>query len=131
QAEILELSTLNNKAYHTLKDFDLRMKYVLDLKGALGEEGQNKLPQAFLMEMLDINEALLEIEFDYDASVHQKLSTDLQALENGWYTTIADLISNYDDREATASDLEQIGKYYLKKRYLLRIKENLNKFAAR
>lgn len=131
QAEILELSTLNNKAYHTLKDVDLRMKYVLDLKGALGEEGQNKLPQAFLMEMMDINETLMELEFDYDTAAHEKLLSELKALENGWYASVATLIKQFDDRQAQASDLQQIGNYYLKKRYLLRIKENLNKFAAR
>ena len=35
QAEILELSTLNNEAYKTLKDFDKRMKYILDQKGIM------------------------------------------------------------------------------------------------
>ena len=66
QAEILELSTLNNQAYKTLSDFDKRMKYILDLKEILAEEGQNQLPQSFLMEMMDINEVLMELEFDFD-----------------------------------------------------------------
>ena len=35
QAEILELSTLNNEAYKTLTDFDKRMKYILKLKGVM------------------------------------------------------------------------------------------------
>ena len=58
QAEILQLSSLNNEAYQTLSNFDRRMKYVLDLKGVLAEEGQNQIPQAFLMEMMEINEGL-------------------------------------------------------------------------
>ena len=53
QAEILELSSLNNEAYKVLKDFNKRMKYVLDLKKIIAEEGKNKIPQAFLMEMMD------------------------------------------------------------------------------
>jgi molecular chaperone HscB len=39
--EVLELSTLNNNAYKTLSDFDKRMKYILELKEVLGEEGKN------------------------------------------------------------------------------------------
>ena len=33
QAEVLQLSTLNNEAYQTLSNQDRRMKYVLQLKG--------------------------------------------------------------------------------------------------
>ncbi|NJN78060.1 MAG: DnaJ domain-containing protein [Saprospiraceae bacterium] len=50
QAEILELSTINNDAYKTLSDFDKRMEYILKEKGVYAEEGQNKVPQDFLME---------------------------------------------------------------------------------
>lgn len=131
QAAILELSTLNNKAYHTLKDFDLRMKYILDLKGVLNEEGQNKLPQSFLMEMMDINEALMELEFDYDPTAHEQVATALKSQEANLYKAIATIVENYNDETAAAAELEEIGNYYLKKRYLLRIRENLNKFAAR
>ena len=131
QAEILELSTLNNKAYHTLKDPDLRMKYILDLKGTLAEEGQNKLPQAFLMEMMDLNEALMELEFDFDAAAHARSLAEVQALEEKLYQTVATILESYKDEASSPEELKQIGNYYLKKRYLLRIKENLDKFASR
>ena len=36
------------------------MKYVLDLKEAMAAEGENKLPQDFLMEMMDLNEILID-----------------------------------------------------------------------
>ena len=131
QAEILELSTLNNKAYHTLRDFDLRMKYVLDLKGILQEEGKNQIPQDFLMEMMDINEALMELEFDFDEEAYKKVKIQLQGIENELFASVADILKDYTDEEADGGALEQIKEYYLKKRYLLRIRENLNKFAAR
>lgn len=130
QAEILQLSSLNNEAYKTLSDFDTRMKYILDLKGALAEEGQNQIPQDFLMEMMEINEALMELEFDYAESVHQKVLTTVTELEKKLYHNITTIIENYDEQNSNSQELSTIKDYYLKKRYLLRIRENLSKFAS-
>lgn len=130
QAEILELSTLNNEAYKTLFDFDKRMKYVLDLKGVLGEEGKNKVPNDFLMDMMDINEELMELEFDFDATKHQQLLMALKKLETTIYQEIEEIVDTYDDANTNKRDLNSLKNFYLKKRYLLRIKENLAKFAS-
>jgi molecular chaperone HscB len=129
QAEILELSTLNTEAYKTLSDFDRRMKYILDLKGIMGAEGENKLPQDFLMDMMEINEALMELEMDFDEAAHQKVISDVQTIENQLFTEVSDIIGNYDEEMAPQYALEKVKNFYLKKRYLLRIKENLSKFA--
>lgn len=131
QAETLELSTLNNQAYKTLSDFDLRMKYILDLKGALDEEGQNQIPQDFLMEMMDINEKLMELEFDYDENTHREILLEVERQKNAAYEEVASVIENYDDKNADDGELKKVKDYYLKKRYLLRIQENLSKFAVR
>ncbi len=130
QTEILELSTLNNEAYKTLKDFDKRMKYILELKGIMKEEGQNKLPQSFLMDMMEINEALMELEFDYDESKRNDALNHLKNQESSIYAEVDAIIENYQDNKASETDLKVIKDYYLKKRYLLRIRENLDKFAS-
>ena len=130
QMEVLELSTLNNNAYKTLSDFDKRMKYILDLKEILGEEGKNKIPQEFLMEMMDINENLMELEFDFDQSNFDKVQNDLKSLETTLLEEVNPFIENYDDTAPKEEELNAIKNYFLKKRYLLRIKENLNKFAS-
>ncbi|MEO0778490.1 MAG: Fe-S protein assembly co-chaperone HscB [Bacteroidota bacterium] len=131
QAEILELSTLNNEAYQTLRDPDRRMAYLLRLQGALGDEGQNKIPQDFLMEVMDLNETLMELEFDYDAAAYERVRGEVAALEEALWRAIAPRVVAYRGEAGQAADLEAIKNYYLKKRYLLRIRENLNKFAAR
>ncbi len=131
QAEILELSTLNNKAYQTLRNVDLRMKYLLDLKGLLAEEGKNQIPQDFLMEMMELNEALMDLEFDFEETAHQLAIKQLEALEKGLWEAIATVAEQEDIATASGVELEEIKNYYLKKRYLLRIRENLNKFASR
>lgn len=129
QNEILELSTLNTQAYKTLSDFDRRMKYVLDLKGVLAEEGKNTLPQDFLMDMMDINEAIMELEFDYDEMTYQKVLTDVQNIDNQIFNEIQPIVENYQDGMTPQYDLEKVKNFYLKKRYLLRILENVSKFA--
>lgn len=130
QAEVLQLSTLNNEAYQTLSNQDRRMKYVLQLKGTLEEEGNNKIPQDFLMEMMEINEALMELEFGFDQVAYDTVLQQLKSLESALYNDIESIIENYDDKKTTESELLAVKDYYLKKRYLLRIHENLNKFAS-
>ena len=130
QAKILELSTLNTQAYKTLSDAEGRMKYVLELTGAMGEEGQNKLPQDFLSDMMDINEAIMELEFDPDETVLEKVENDVQSIENQLLKDIKPVLDSYKHGETEASELEKIKIFFLKKRYLLRISENLSKFAA-
>jgi molecular chaperone HscB len=130
QTEILELSTLNNEAYKTLNDFDKRLKYILDIKGILEEEGQNKLPQTFLMEMMDLNEVMMELQFDYSEAEAEKVKQMVEAKEQEIYAEVADIIEAYDEKNTPDSELSKVKDYFLKKRYLLRIFENLNKFAS-
>ncbi len=129
QNEILELSTLNTQAYKTLSDFDRRMKYVLELKDVFEEEGKNSLPQDFLMDMMDINEAIMELEFDFDEIAYQKVIKDAQNIENQILEEVKPIIENYQNGVTPQSDLEKVKNFYLKKRYLLRILENVSRFA--
>lgn len=131
QAEILELATLNNQAYKTLADFDQRMKYALDLKNVLAEEGKNQIPQDFLLEMMEINEQLMELEFDFEEKNYRAILQELERQEEEIYREAAPIIENYEDKKSDEEELKKIKDYYLKKRYLLRIQENLSKFAVR
>lgn len=130
QVEILELSTFNNQAYRTLSDFDKRMEYLLNLKGALEEEGKNQVPQDFLMEMMDINEGLIELEFDFEAAKLQEILQSFQQIEQAIYQEAEPFIEGYDDKKTTPEELSKVKDYFLKKKYLLRIQENVSKFAT-
>ena len=129
QAEILELSTVNNEAYKTLSDFDKRMEYILKEKGVYAEEGQNKVPQDFLMEMMDINEALMELEFDFEMEAYETAKEQTENLDNNIYQEIKSMLENYIDETTLTTDLEKIKDFYFKRKYLLRIQNNLSKFA--
>ena len=128
QAEVLEWSTLNNEAYKVLKDPDKRLQYILRLKGLI-EEGKGQLPQSFLMEMMDFNEAVMELQFDYDIERYQQLVVQLDALRSDLRGTVAPLLAAYDDSSPQNAQLESIRDYYYKNNYLLRLTDNLNKVA--
>lgn len=125
QAEILELSTLNNEAYKLLKDPNKRLKYVLELKGLLGDPQTNALPQSFLMEMMEVNEQVMELQFDYDAAAHEQLKQQLEEEKTALKASVQPLLSNYEEATAKEEDLIAIRDYYYKNQYLKRLEENI------
>jgi molecular chaperone HscB len=120
QQEILELSTINNKAWQTLSD-----PYKLLQEGA-----KPQLPADFLMEMMDINERLMEIE---DANQLGHLTNEVLAVEDDIKVKLDNATAGYDKLDDTAKEsrLNEIADCYYRQKYLLRIKESLNTFAAR
>lgn len=134
QAEALRLSTLNTDAYRTLAHSDQRMAYLLAQHGLL-EEGsaQNQLPADFLMEVMDLNEQLMELGMAADPAATAQLDAEVTALANTLDAGIQPVLAGYaqlpaDHRPAA---LTQVKTYYLKKRYLLRLRQQLATFAAR
>jgi len=126
QEDILKYSSLNNAAYKVLKDFDLRMKYILTQSGTLQGEGKDKLEQSFLMEMMDINEALMELQFEPNEAESQKILSQIKAFETELKTDVEDFLVK-EINSLSADDLESVKQYYLKKKYLNRLEENLSK----
>jgi molecular chaperone HscB len=130
QEEVLALSTRNNEAFKILSDPDQRIRYVLELKGLLGKENENApLPQDFLMEMMDINEALMELSFDFELDGYNKTLNAVKLLDNQLDNAIQPILSTWSEINGDKEDLKKVREYFFKKRYLLRIKENLSKFA--
>jgi len=131
QADMLDLSSLNNEAYKTLSDPDRRMRYILEINGLLGNENkQTPLPQDFLMDMMDINEALMELEMDPDAARYAETLNEVEQIENQLNTSIKPVLDVFVADENGIQALPGVRDFYLKKRYLLRIRENLSKFAS-
>jgi molecular chaperone HscB len=132
QQEILRLATLNTNAYRTLSDSDLRMAYILGRHGLL-EEGKQSMPPDFLMEVMELNEQIMELEFDPDPEVVARVENEVNALTDTLDAGIEPVLAGYPGLpvEVRPQALQQVQTYYLKKRYLLRIRESLTKFAAR
>ncbi len=128
QSEILELSTLNNAAYLTLNDFDKRLQYILEIKGLLTDAKQ-ELPQEFLLEMMEINEAIMELEFDFDEGKYNEAVQKVEQMELELLLEAKPIMESYDDVSDKGTGLEPVKDFFLKRKYLWRIKENLDKFA--
>ena len=130
QQEILELSTLNNKAYNTLSDPYKTLEYILHEHDLLQEGAKPQLPADFLMEMMDINERLMEIE---DAEQLGQITGEVLAIEGDITEGIAAAAAGYESLDDTAKEdrLNKIADLYFRQKYLLRIKESLDTFASR
>ena len=130
QREILELSTLNNKAWQTLSDPYRRLEYILKEHGLLQEGAKPQLPADFLMEMMDINERLMEVD---DAAGLANLNNEVLAVEDDIRQKLEHAQRGYAQLNDTAKEerLNEIADCYYRQKYLLRIKESLDTFAAR
>lgn len=131
QAEILALSSKNNEAFKILSDEDLRMKYLLESNGVLTEGNKNEIPPSFLMEMMEFNEQLMELEFDFDQSTLDSLKDQLQQIEDQLHKEVAPILEKTSVEDTSEDELINVKNFFLKKRYLLRIYEKLTTFASR
>jgi molecular chaperone HscB len=133
QRETLELSTQNTNAYKTLSNFESRLAYILETHGLLNETAKNDLPPIFLMEVMELNEKLMELEFEFDPESVATLQAGFSEIWEGLETKTKPVLEQYEqmpEAEKKAA-LEKIKIYYLKRKYLLRIKETLATFAHR
>jgi molecular chaperone HscB len=130
QQEILEISTINNKAYQTLSDPYKRLEYILKQHDLVNEGAKPQLPADFLMEMMDLNERLMEAD---DAEQLAQIRGEVLAVENELNNNLQAFSSDYESLNDTAKEdrLNSIADIYYRQKYLLRIQESLNTFASR
>lgn len=119
--EMLEKSAMLNKAWKTFQSPDETIKYVLQLKGLLEEEEKYQLPPDFLMEVMDMNEALMEPE---EADIAE-LGNKIDSLQTEIYDPVKKMVENYQDMAVSEKELLQVKEYYYKKKYLDRIRQQL------
>lgn len=123
QAKALEKSALLNKAWKTFQSPDATIKYVLMEKGLLVEEEKYELPPAFLMEIMDINEALMDAS---EPAVAIKLKAEIEKLQSAIYHPVKEIVENYQEGTTSEKELLLVKEYYYKKKYLDRINRELS-----
>ena len=133
QADMLHQATLNTDAYATLADPDRRMAYLLRQHGRLDEGKQEQLPAAFLTDVMELNEQLMELEDVADPAAGAPVAAEVAAIAAALDAGIEPVLAGYEGlpTDHRPAALEQVRTYYLKKRYLLRIQQQLATFAAR
>lgn len=130
QDEILEVSTVNNKAYKTLSDPLMRIEYILEMHDLLAEGDKYALPQDFLMDMMDVNEALMDMEFDPDPSRLMEITSEVDQLETSLFDELKQLTDEFDAKinSDPGSILLKIKDIWYRQKYLMRIRTSMNKF---
>lgn len=122
QSEVLEIAASLNKGLKTFQQPDETIKYVLQLKGLLVEEEKYDLPPAFLMEVLEINEQLMDMEGPAD---QEALKETLLQLQLEIYEPVKEIVEGYQEGNTSEEELLQVKEYYYKKKYLDRIGRQL------
>jgi molecular chaperone HscB len=125
QDDVLAKSTINNEAFRTLSDDALRLKHLLELKGVLIEGENEQLSEDFLMEMMEINEALMDAEFGELSS--PRLEELNRTVENLLETINQDILKIGSTNPLSKSDLIRLKDNYYRKKYINRLKENIKK----
>lgn len=132
RAEALRMAAINNDAWKTLGNSDATMAYILKLHGLLEEEEKYSLPPAFLMEMMELNEAVSQYEMEADnAQLKEQALQAIQEQKAAWQAGVQPLIEKYDAEGGDKALLLQVKDYYFRKKYLLRIQQRIDTFATR
>lgn len=127
QNEALKKTSLNNEAYHILKDFFSRFQYILKFEKIIHEDDKYSLSPTFLMEMMEINEQISELNENKEFNkieIEQQIKNSIQNIENNIIRICSNI--HFPIEEIIA---EQLKKLYFERKYMLRIQERLNTFA--
>jgi len=129
QEEVLELSTLNNKAFQVLKDPQKVLQYVLTLKEVIAEGENYTLPQSFLMEMMDVNEAIMDLQFDPDPEKTTEIKQQITDFAKSLDQELAQYTQGFEtlDAEQQTVQLAKIKDIHYRSKYLHRLQESLTK----
>ncbi len=125
QQEVLEKSSLLNKAWNTFQHPDETIKYVLQLKKLLEEEEKYALSPVFLMEVIEINEQLMEAKAEGDEPAMEKIRSTIEQFQHNIYAPVKNYIEGYSENTGSEEELLQVKTYYFKKKYLQRILDGL------
>ncbi|WP_113662428.1 iron-sulfur cluster co-chaperone HscB C-terminal domain-containing protein [Pedobacter nanyangensis] len=129
QEEVLELSTLNNKAFQVLKDPQKVLQYVLTLKEVITEGENYTLPQSFLMEMMDVNEAVMDLQFDPDPEKMLQIRQQINDFAKKIDQELFQYTQGFEtlDAEQQAVQLAKIKDIHYRSKYLHRLQQSLAK----
>lgn len=121
----LEMTAEINQGKLMLSDAQRRLEYLLQKKGVIEAGEKHQLSPEFLGEMMEINEALLELSFEEDELKKDAISKEVDQYIKKEYATVASLFdaSSFAPSQTEYDDLKN---YYYRRKYLKRIIEKLD-----
>ena len=116
--QALVMSALVNKAYQTLQNRDLIIKYLLQDQGLLVEDEKYQLSPDFLMEVMDLNEQLMDAD---DPEAKTAIRYAIDQLNTQIYEPVQAIMEDPQGHLLTQEKLLQVKEFYFRKKYLDRI----------
>ena len=107
-----------NKAYATLSNPVKTMAYLLQETVGLPEDEKFTLPPDFLMEMMELNEAMQEAETE---EAKEEVREQIVAQQQSLYEQVEPIMANYQAGITTPEALLQVKQYYYQQKYLQRL----------
>lgn len=105
----MQLATLANEAYRTLKNPANRAKYMLELQGIEAiSETNTAMPADFLMQQMEWREALEEAKAAQDTAALEALLAELSAAAKALQLNLADLLDSKQDFLAATDDARKL-----------------------
>jgi molecular chaperone HscB len=114
----LERTALANKGFTLLNNKEFVLAYVLEILGYMAPDEKFALSPAFLMEMMELNEAWMDAE---DDEAKQTIITQVNNLKDEIIQPIKGYLDNNAIDTLSKEAMLQIKEYYYKKKYLDRI----------
>jgi len=125
QSKAMEMSSRINEGYQTLKDTTKRLHHILQILHAAPQEGQEKMPQSFLMEMMDINEAIMDHKMDPSPESEKQITDMVGGMEAELHSEIEVITTGLEFASPDAQKVESLKDAYLRSKYLKRLKDNI------
>lgn len=132
KTEALQKAAMNNEAFKVLGDTDKTMAYILRINNILEDDEKYSLPPEFLMEMMELNEAVSDYEDDPENTLFKnQAEQELTAQLDSWNRDLSPLVDAFEKEGPGKDLLIKIKDFYFRRKYLLRIRERLTTFASR
>lgn len=125
EVERLQKTSALNEAYRVLGSFEQLVPYILRLEGEMNEEEKATVSPAFLIEMMDVNESLMEAKMESDTERLQSISHEVNEIKEEVWKNWKKCCEQYDASRAKEL-LAEIKDYYLRNKYLERLKDQLS-----
>jgi molecular chaperone HscB len=107
-----------HEAYATLSNRQRTMAYILQQTVGMPEDEKYALPADFLMDMMELNEALQDADTEEGKlSVREQIKAQQQAL----YEHVEPIMAAYQAGVTSQEALLQVKQYYYQQKYLLRL----------
>jgi molecular chaperone HscB len=109
QRVALQWATRANEAYRTLRDDVARARYLCELRGiALAVETNTAMPAAFLVEQMELREALDEAREARDEAALKSIGDALRTARARAIAEVAGLLDGQGGTEATAHSVRKL-----------------------